>query len=115
MNAGLANPLVANTWAHTLCDCCYTDSMGNGKFCPYFFPMSLIGTCCIVGRVQTLMDREDSICCEMGSNGWCCCLLSFPVAFFGPLGGALYFCFLSNVWRKDIIREYNIVEERAGK
>ena len=105
---------VNRTWAHSLCTFCYVDPHGRNKFCPYFFPMSLLGTCCILGRVQTMLDRENEICCEMGSNGWVCCLLSMPVAFFGPLGGAIYFCSLSNVWRQDIIRRYGLVEEQTS-
>ena len=76
--------------------------------------MALLGTCCIIGRVQTLLDREKEICCEMGSSGWSCCLLLTPFALFGPLGGMLCFFHISNVMRKDVIRQYELVEEETS-
>ena len=32
----------------------------------------------------------------------------------GPLGGVVYFCFVSNMWRKDAIRMYGLVEEKTS-
>ena len=110
----MKEPLMNRTWAHTLCTLCYVDPLGRNKFFPYFCPMSMLGTCCIAGRVQSLLEREDEICCEMGSSGWTCCLISLPLSFLGPLGGAVYFCCLSNIWRKDVIRMYGLVEEKTS-
>lgn len=76
--------------------------------------MALLGTCCIAGRVKSLLDKEDELCCEMGPTGWMCCLVSLPFVFLGPLGGVVYFCFVSNMWRKDAIRMYGLVEEKTS-
>jgi len=75
-------------WPLGLCDCCsYKDPMtGSCQWCPYFIPMSVFGTCCIVGRIQSLLMHEKPLCCEMGCGGWSCCCLSMPINFLAPLG-----------------------------
>ena len=50
----------------------------------------------------------------MGTEGWCCCLLSTPISLFGPLGGMVYFCFLSNSWRSEVIKVYNVEDEQPS-
>lgn len=106
--------LLGRQFVHTLCDVCFVDKHGKGKFFPYFCPMSLFGTCCIVGRIHSLLEREEKICCEMGQKGMLCCLFSMPISFFGPFGGSVYFCFLSNTWRDAVKRDYNVIEEKTG-
>ena len=57
-------------YVHGLCDCLsYKDRHGQNHCFPYFCPMSLFGTCCIAGRVQTLISQESDCCCGMGIEG----------------------------------------------
>jgi len=48
--------------------------------------MALIGTCCIVGRIESKMGGESPICCEMGPKGLFCCLVALPINAAAPLG-----------------------------
>ena len=67
----------------------------NRLFCPYFLPMSLLGTCCIVGRIESKIGNENPVCCEMGPKGLFCCLISLPVNMIAPLGNSKLFKFNS--------------------
>ncbi len=102
-----------NKWAHDLFDVCsYTDINGKSPFCPYFCPMSTMGTCCIVGRIQTILEKEDPIFCEMGSKGLCCCLMTLPFNFFGPFGGFFCFSFASMNFRNELLNTKGLKEQQ---
>lgn len=104
--------LTTRPWSHNLCDVCYANKDGCKCF-PYLIPMSVCSPCMIVGRIESLLEREKLHCCEMGDKGWICCLLSAPIASFGPFGGFLYFYCLSNRWRDTIVKRYTVQEEKA--
>ena len=104
--------LVSKTWEHKLFDCCYKDKKGCYKFFPYFFPMSFLAPCCLAGRIQSLMDKENTICCEMGYTGMGCCLISLVPGLIGPVAEFCYFCWLSNHYRNSSLIRYNVTEEK---
>ena len=66
-------------------------------------PMSLLCTCCLIGRIETKMAGENEICCELGVKGAACCFL-FSTVFYGPPGFILYNIHL----RKKVIEQYNV-------
>ena len=117
-NITLATVKTEQHWVSDFTDCCfYKEKDEDGeehRMCfPYFIPMALCGTCCLLGRVQTLQRREKKLCCEMGPSGWGCCILSTPINLFGPLGGCCWFAINSARIREDTVERYNIVEESS--
>ena len=104
-------------WPLGLCDCfSYRDPVHKScKWCPYFIPMSLISTCCIVGRIHSRLQRESPICFDMGPSGWCCCLISTPVNLSAPLGGCCYFSSLGAVFLSDMERQYSLRRHTSMK
>jgi hypothetical protein len=53
-------------------------------FFPYYFPMAICSQCCILGRIETLLEKEEEECMGMGKSGILCCLMTFPCAFLSP-------------------------------
>jgi hypothetical protein len=106
--------LKQNKWAVDFCGCCsYRDKDGNCTFFPYFIPMAVCGTCCILGRVRSLYIGESIHCCDMGSEGWCLCLFSFPIHLFGPFGGFIWEGVNSMKMRSDVREQLNIDESKT--
>ncbi len=99
-------------WAIGFWDCFgYTDRKGDNKFVPYFFPMSLFGTCCMVGRVHTLISDEEEVMFGMGNAGLCrCCLTCIP-SLIGPFGGCILFSLIEPCQRSSVITKYSVEEE----
>lgn len=93
-------------WRSSLFGCCAYRAPPDSTFMavPYFLPMSLCGTCCIIGRIFTLLNDEEPLCCEMGPSGWFYCF--FSNACLGPPGFMLLGCFLRN----RIMGEYNVFD-----
>ena len=102
-------PLISE-WPLALFSCfTYRDPVYNScKWFPYFCPMALCGTCCIVGRIHSRLQRESPLCCDMGPSGWCCCAISAPVNAFAPIGGACYFRSVGAVFLTDMERQYSL-------
>ena len=71
-------------------------------FCPYFCPMSVLGTCCVIGRINTILEKEQEMCCEMGPKGWLCCFVSN--ALLGPPG----FLLCGLCLRTRVMTDYNV-------
>jgi hypothetical protein len=55
--------------------------------------------------------KEDKKCCEMGSQGWLCCLISTPINLCGPMGGFCWFALNSIKLRHSVVERYHINEE----
>jgi hypothetical protein len=110
------SPPKQEQWVSGFCDCCsYMEVDDDGKsscmWCPYFVPMGLCGTCCLLGRIQTLITKEDkNCCCDMGTEGCLCCLVSTPINIAGPFGGFCWFAFNSVNMRRMVVERYNIQE-----
>ena len=101
-------------WPLGLCDCCsYKDPMtGSCQWFPYFIPMSVFGTCCIVGRIQSLLMHEKPLCCEMGCGGWSCCCLSMPINFLAPLGTSCVRCLA--FWCLCFLRQHHMCSRSSA-
>lgn len=85
--------------------CSYRDPTNSCKWCPYFFPMSVCGTCFIVGRVVSKLEDEDETCCEMGPKGIGCCILSNVL--MGPPGYMCVGCCL----RSQVVDKFNVDDD----
>ena len=102
---------IKNQWALNLCDFwTYTESNGVNPCCPYMFPRAILGTCFTVGKIRTLLSEEPVTCCEMGSQGLFCCILSTPIKLCGPAGGCIWFIFNAIETREEVKRKYGINE-----
>lgn len=71
-------------------------------WCPYFCPMSTVGTCCIIGRNSTLIEKEQPIALGLGPQGFLCCL--FTDFACGPVG----FCICTRIMRTRVIEQFNV-------
>ena len=94
------------------------EEAGNESlYCPYFCPVSILATNCILGKLQTLISEEKPCCCEMGWKGWACCATSVFPAFLGPygIGAYFYFIFLAAAYRRNMIDVYGIKEEEVPR
>lgn len=90
-------------WKTGLFDCMSYRTPRNQSVCiPYFCPMAICGTCCMIGRTVTYLNHENPVCCEMGPIGSLSCLLSN--ACLGPPGFMITGCFL----RQRVIDSYNV-------
>lgn len=90
-------------WKSDFCGCfCYRTPEGSCTCFPYFIPMSVCGTCCIIGRIVTKINYESPICCEMGPLGWCTCF--FSNVAMGPPGFLVAGCCLRN----HIVKKYDV-------
>jgi hypothetical protein len=69
--------------------------------------MSVCGTCCAIGRIETIVNDETPLCCEMGPCGICSCFLSN--ALLGPPGFMLYGCCL----RDRVIKKFRITSDES--
>mmetsp|Transcript_26178 Transcript_26178/g.44140 ORF Transcript_26178/g.44140 Transcript_26178/m.44140 type:complete len:150 (-) Transcript_26178:242-691(-) len=85
--------------------CSYRDPENKCKWCPYFIPMSVCGTCMVVGRVVSKIEKEKEVFCEMGPKGLCCCFFSNVV--LGPPG---YACFGYCI-REQVKEKFNVEDE----
>ena len=93
-------------WKSPLFGCfSYRTPTDQCKWCPFFCPMSVAGTCCAAGKIVTMVEREDPIVCGLGPSGMCCCFVSN--ALFGPPGWIL----TGAVLRKRVIDKFNVEEE----
>lgn len=106
----MKQPLFENekkTFVSPLMGCCgYRDPKNSCKWCPYFCPMSVCGTCFILGRVVTKLEgEEESCCCEMGPKGVACCFLSNLL--MGPPGYLVFGCCV----RSQVVEKFNVMEE----
>lgn len=102
-------------WPLGFWDCCSYKEDGTNMCCPYFFPMGLLGTCFLVGKIRTLYVKEEkTCCCDMGSQGCCLCIVSTPINICGPLGGFCWFALNSMKMRHDVAKKYNLVEENTS-
>lgn len=76
-------------WKSDFFGCCsYKNPKGNCMWCPFFLPMSVCGTCCIIGRLESKLAGEDVICMDMGCRGGICCF--FSNALLGPVGSCYH-------------------------
>jgi hypothetical protein len=100
-------------WVTGLYSCCtYIEpDTKQSLCCPYFFPMSLLGNCCIEGRMTTILNDESVICCEMGSKGFGACMCGIIPSLFGPLGGLVWFAASSVMYRNDIAKRYGVTDD----
>ena len=79
-----------NPWPLGFCDCLtYRDRLGDCKCFPTFIPKAVCGTCFLVGEAYSNHLEEDIMCCNMGSKGLCCCIISTPINILGPFGGQM--------------------------
>ena len=103
-------PDIIAEWPLSLFSCfSYRDPVYNScRWFPYFCPMALCGTCCIVGRIHSRLQGESPLCCDMGPSGWCCCAISAPVNAAAPFGGACYFRSIGAVFLTDMERQYSL-------
>ena len=92
-------------WPLGFCDCC-----SHGIF-PNFIPKAVCGTCFIVGESLSNLKDEEVKCCNMGSSGICCCLISVPINIAGPLGGFCWFAGHSMQMRSETAAKYNIDDD----
>lgn len=93
-------------WKTDLFGCfSYQDPNGNCKWCPYFIPMSVCGTCFMIGRIVTKLHGEPAIACEMSAIGFAACC--FSNVLLGPPGYMLAGCFL----RDQVKRKYRVVND----
>ena len=114
MAAVQSQPLI-HKWPLGLCSCCSYKENDQCMWCPYFFPMGLLGTCFLVGKIRTLyVGEEKKCCCEMGYQGCALCLISTPINIFGPLGGFCWFAMNSMKMRHDISKKYNLAEQNTS-
>lgn len=104
-----------NKWPLGFCDCfSYKNSKtGDCKWCPFFLPMGLCGTCCLVGRIRTLYINEPEQCCGMGNQGLGLCCISTPINIFGPLGGYCWFALNGLKARHDVAIQYGINDKET--
>lgn len=71
--------------------------------------MAMCGTCCIMGRIQTLLiDEEPDKCMEMGTVGNSLCLCAIPIKLLEPLGGCLWFIINSCRIRRQLSDKHNL-------
>jgi hypothetical protein len=75
---------------------------------PFFCPMAICGTCCILGRIHTLLTNEPIDTCEMGTNGKTLCCLSCIINSLGPFGGFCWFGLNSIRLRQTTMKKYGI-------
>lgn len=72
---------------------------------------AVCGSCCMLGRIQTLYLNESVTCCGMGHQGWCLCLISLPIKLLEPLGGCVWFALNSGNLRRQVVEKYRIKDE----
>ncbi len=75
---------------------------GQAQWCPFFCPMAMCGTCFVIGRLYSLLEKEEPLCCDMGPIGCATCILSN--ACLGPPGFMLLGCCI----RQRVIHTYNV-------
>ena len=80
----------------------YRNPKRECMWCPFFFPMSVCGTCMVIGRLETKLSGEEPICCDMGPRGGLCCF--FSNALLGPVGFMLLGCII----RERVIKKYKV-------
>mgnify|MGYP003386904004 CR=1 FL=1 len=74
-------------WPLGIFECCtYKDKNGSQMCFPDFIPKSVCGTCFVVGEILSKMEHEEIKCCNMGTKGIACCLISLPINIAGPMG-----------------------------
>ena len=110
-----APPIQKQKWPLGFCDCCsYKDAAGNSNCIPVFIPKAVCGTCFLVGESLSHFENEDIKCCNMGTKGICCCIISVPINIAGPLGGFCWFAMHSVKMRADTVARYNIDDSAGG-
>lgn len=75
--------------------------------------MSVCGTCCILGKVQTLQVGEEpkralGYFMGIGNLGQAVCIASLPFKFCEPLGGCVWFMLNAFRLRKQVADKYNL-------
>mmetsp|Transcript_15748 Transcript_15748/g.14250 ORF Transcript_15748/g.14250 Transcript_15748/m.14250 type:complete len:156 (-) Transcript_15748:20-487(-) len=101
-----------NSWASGFFDCFgYKDKDKGCVYIPFFIPMSVCGTCCILGRITTILEDEPVTCCEMGKAGSLMCLISLPIGILGPFGGFCWYGLNGIRMREEVIEKYHIRDD----
>jgi hypothetical protein len=96
-------------WKSEFTGCCdYKNPKGDCMWCPFFVPMSVCGTCMVIGRLETKLAGEDACCCDMGPRGAFCCFVSN--ALLGPVGFMLLGCCI----RTRVIKKYNVNTDKEN-
>lgn len=97
------------------CDACrYKDRHGSCQCFPYYIPMAWCSPCCLIGRIQSGLDDEEALCCDMGFCGWSTCCVTAPVAIWGPLGGMVFFSVLAPCYREKVRSKHNLRTHSDG-
>ncbi len=67
----------------------------------------------IAGRVCTQISREKPCVCGLGPMGCFVCLATLPIGVYHPIAGFGVFCLISNYFRSETLKRYNIEEEKT--
>lgn len=97
-----------SSWPLGAYDCFYFRYKNQCQCFPFFIPMSVCGTCCILGRIRSKLVQEDVCCLGMGEQGCCLCALSAPLTMCGPFGGFCWFAWTIWTMRRQVVETYNI-------
>lgn len=97
-----------SSWPLGPYDCFFFQYKNKCMCIPYFIPMSICSTCCLLGRIRSKLVQEDICCCGMGEQGCVLCLISAPIAMVGPFGGCCWYAWVAAYIRNQVIDAYNI-------
>lgn len=64
-----------------------------------------------MGKLHSKLSKEEIVCCGMGKEGLCACLVLLPFAIYTPASGFGVFCCISSYMRQRTIQQYNVEEE----
>ena len=95
------------SWPLGLFECLTFRSSRSGHLLlfPDFFPEAICCTCCVVGKIRTLEERERSIYCGMGLKGLRACGLS-------AVGGC---CHFAQGMRTKTMVDYKIADSASSR
>jgi hypothetical protein len=102
-----------SNWPLGFCECHRYNSKGKLMCIPYFIPMSVCSTCCLLGLIRTSITREQPVCLGMGKQGLALCVLSAPIKMMEPLGGFCWFALISSLMRQQVVDAYNIDDQSS--
>jgi hypothetical protein len=67
----------------------------------------------LAGKIHSSLRKEKPICCGMGNEGVCCCIMLCPLAIYSPTGGLGAFCCVTNYLRYKTMEKYGVEESNV--
>lgn len=67
----------------------------------------------IIGQIHTKLNNEPIICCDVGQQGLCLCLILIPFSVYTPASGFGVFCCVSNYYRRKVAERYGVEDDKV--